>query len=130
MERGRFVVEWSEVGLGFGGVKWGVVEPGRAGCDVSLSLLRAPLTPLLRLTLPPSGSAHALCRAPRQGVDIEVPSFTVRDGCTYGALGCSPFLRLLITTTGDAEGSGMQILIDLEPHQRKTVFIGMRARPP
>ena len=64
-----------------------------------------------------------------EGVLIDIPAFSLANGCTYGATGCKPFLRVRLKAVDDTGGAaGMQATIDIEPSQRKAVFVGVVAR--
>lgn len=61
--------------------------------------------------------------AGEDGIVLDIPAFSSRGGCTYGAEGCRPFLRVEITSA-----PAMNMTIDVEPFQRKTVYIGLVTR--
>jgi len=70
----------------------------------------------------PCEEAMQLCYSPSstEGIRISVPGFTT-GGCGYGDASCSPALKIIV---GTAAASGMRIEIDLEPHQRKAIYVG------
>jgi hypothetical protein len=64
----------------------------------------------------------------KDGITITVPGFTTQGVCPYGDTACSPFLRVSIQGVGQEGANKMDMVLDLEPHQRKTVFVGVVAR--
>ncbi|KAL1526701.1 hypothetical protein AB1Y20_015401 [Prymnesium parvum] len=65
---------------------------------------------------------------PSHGVLLDIPAFTLSSGCAYGAPGCRPSLRVIISDTADNSSSAMREVIDIEPFQRKSVYLGIVAR--
>ena len=68
-----------------------------------------------------------------EGVMLDVPAFSLASGCLYGQPGCRPFLRVRLRAVGNSSAAGpaaaeMKATIDIEPSQRKSVFVGVVAR--
>ena len=55
--------------------------------------------------------------------------FTSGASCGYGDHSCEPALRAILTSVGGPRGSTpMHVEVDIEPHQRKEISIGVVSR--
>jgi hypothetical protein len=60
------------------------------------------------------------------GLEVVVPSFS--GACAYGDPGCGVFLRVELRAPAADGGEGMTLTVDVEPSQRKAVYIGQVIR--
>eukprot|EP00943_MAST-04B_sp_MAST-4B-sp1_P004889 g4889.t1 len=60
-------------------------------------------------------------------VEIKVPDFFVAtsSNCSEYGASCAPVLRLEVTANNPESNGPMKIIMDLEPHQRKAIYIGV-----
>eukprot|EP00326_Haptolina_ericina_P025207 CAMPEP_0181198638 /NCGR_PEP_ID=MMETSP1096-20121128/16734_1 /TAXON_ID=156174 ORGANISM="Chrysochromulina ericina, Strain CCMP281" /NCGR_SAMPLE_ID=MMETSP1096 /ASSEMBLY_ACC=CAM_ASM_000453 /LENGTH=343 /DNA_ID=CAMNT_0023288735 /DNA_START=157 /DNA_END=1189 /DNA_ORIENTATION=- len=70
-----------------------------------------------------------VCYDPVGGLRIRVPEFTMPAGMKYGSPG-QPSLSVMINASQAPAGGGehMCVTIDIEPSQRKTIFVGVVVR--
>ena len=116
-----------------------VPPPWRWGATPTITVRYGPSSPCSSTTISLPGASNRLVLQTRvplcysengdEGVLIDIPAFSLANGCTYGATGCKPFLRVRLKAVDDTGGAaGMQATIDIEPSQRKAVFVGVVAR--
>ena len=116
-----------------------VPPPWRWGGTPTITVRYGPSSPCSSTTISLPGASNRLvlqtlvplCFSENgdEGVLIDIPAFSLANGCTYGATGCKPFLRVRLKAVDDTgAATGMQATIDIEPSQRKAVFVGVVAR--
>lgn len=63
-------------------------------------------------------------------IEIRVPGYftNINSNCSAYGASCAPVLRVMITADSPADNGPLSIAMDIEPHQKKAVYIGCVVR--